>query len=54
VLAFATRPKAPPSKETLGLLSGIIAGGPLIRQTRPANSIEVNLPHDYHIIPSPS
>jgi hypothetical protein len=43
VLAFATRPTAPPSKETLGLLSGVIAGGPLIRQTTPASAIEVTL-----------
>jgi acylglycerol lipase len=43
VLAFATRPTAPPSKESIGLLSGVIAGGPLIRQTTPASAIEVSL-----------
>ncbi|WWC62010.1 uncharacterized protein I303_104597 [Kwoniella dejecticola CBS 10117] len=41
VLAFATRPAAPPSKDTVGLLGGIIAGGPLIRQTKPASGIQV-------------
>ena len=45
MLAFATRPGTPPSKETIGMLSGVIAGGPLIRQTTPASSIEVGL-HD--------
>ncbi|WVF71485.1 hypothetical protein IAT40_006291 [Kwoniella sp. CBS 6097] len=41
VLAFATRPTAPPSKETLKLLSGVIAGGPLIKQTKPASIFQV-------------
>ncbi|WWD03019.1 hypothetical protein V865_001063 [Kwoniella europaea PYCC6329] len=41
VLAFATRPHPPPSPETVKLLSGIISGGPLIRQTKPASSIQV-------------
>lgn len=42
VLAFATRPQAPPAKETLLLLAGVIAGGALIRQTRPASSLQVS------------
>ncbi|KAK4685534.1 acylglycerol lipase, partial [Tremellales sp. Uapishka_1] len=41
VLAFATRPQAPPSKETLGMLAGIISGGPLIRQTKAAPALQV-------------
>lgn len=41
VLAFATRPTAPPSKDSVALLSGVISGGPLIRQTHPASSIEL-------------
>ncbi|KAH9909432.1 lysophospholipase [Epithele typhae] len=34
-LAFATRPGAPPKQETLALLSGIIAGSPLVQQSTP-------------------
>lgn len=41
VLAFVTRPTAPPAKETVSLLSGVIAGGALIRQTTPASSIQL-------------
>nr|XP_019011139.1 esterase/lipase [Kwoniella pini CBS 10737]OCF49920.1 esterase/lipase [Kwoniella pini CBS 10737] len=41
VLAFATRPTAPPSKESVNLLSGVISGGPLIRQTKSASAIQV-------------
>ncbi|WVR07084.1 hypothetical protein IAU60_004123 [Kwoniella sp. DSM 27419] len=41
VLAFATRPTAPPSAESLKLLSGVIAGGPLIKQTKPASIFQV-------------
>ncbi|KAK8864442.1 hypothetical protein IAR55_001691 [Kwoniella newhampshirensis] len=41
VLAFPTRPRAPPSSETVKLLSGVISGGPLIRQTNPSPAIQV-------------
>ncbi|WVW83956.1 hypothetical protein I302_105979 [Kwoniella bestiolae CBS 10118] len=41
VLAFANRPHAPPSPETVKSLGGVISGGPLIRQTKPASSIQV-------------
>ncbi|KAH7883270.1 Alpha/Beta hydrolase protein [Phlebopus sp. FC_14] len=36
VLAFATREEAPPAKETVSSLSGVIATSPLILQTKPA------------------
>ncbi|WWC89281.1 uncharacterized protein L201_004202 [Kwoniella dendrophila CBS 6074] len=41
VLAFATRSQAPPSPESVELLSGIISGGPLIRQSKPASGLQV-------------
>ena len=41
VLAFATRPQAPPSRVTVALLSGVIAGGPLIRLTFPPPAYQV-------------
>ncbi|WWD17260.1 hypothetical protein CI109_101698 [Kwoniella shandongensis] len=41
VLAFPTRPSAPPSSETIKLLGGVISGGPLIRQTKPASGIQI-------------
>ncbi|WRT66413.1 uncharacterized protein IL334_003369 [Kwoniella shivajii] len=41
VLAFVTRPTSPPSKETIQLLSGVISGGPLIRQSKPASFVQV-------------
>jgi acylglycerol lipase len=31
VLSFATRTAAPPAKETISLLSGVIASSPLVR-----------------------
>lgn len=36
VLGFATRKSSPPDKSTVALLSGIIAGSPLIEQSKPA------------------
>ena len=34
MLGFATRQESPPSKETIGLLSGVIASSPLVRIAR--------------------
>ena len=39
VLGFATRASAPPAKETVSLLSGVIATSPLLHQTFPASKI---------------
>ena len=39
MLAFGTRTSAPPEKETVSLLSGVIASSPLIHQTFPASKI---------------
>lgn len=36
VIGFCTRPTAPPAESTLNLLSGVMAGGPLVKQTHPA------------------
>ena len=41
VLGFATRGLPPPSREAVGMLSGVIAGGPLIRLVKPAPWIQV-------------
>ena len=41
VLGFATRRTAPPAKETLQLLSGVIASGPFIRSTNPLPYLQV-------------
>ncbi|WVQ86065.1 hypothetical protein IAT38_008233 [Cryptococcus sp. DSM 104549] len=41
VLAFATRPHLPPARDTLNMLSGVISGGPLIRQTKPAPAYQM-------------
>ncbi|VDB94441.1 unnamed protein product [Peniophora sp. CBMAI 1063] len=38
VLSFATRLRSPPSKDTIGLLSGVIASSPLVRIVRQAPS----------------
>lgn len=40
-LAFPIRPTPPPSKETIHMLSGVIAGGPLIRLSNPAPGYQV-------------
>ncbi|KAI0753189.1 lysophospholipase [Daedaleopsis nitida] len=40
VLGFGTRTSAPPAKETLSMLSGIIAASPLVLQTTPAPKIK--------------
>ncbi|TBU27908.1 lysophospholipase [Dichomitus squalens] len=39
VLAFGTRTTAPPERETLSLLTGVIASSPLVHQTYPASKI---------------
>ncbi|ORY21097.1 Alpha/Beta hydrolase protein [Naematelia encephala] len=43
VLAFVTRPQKPPSEETVAFLSGLIAGGPMIRQTTPASVLQLKV-----------
>nr|KIR86560.1 hypothetical protein I308_02877 [Cryptococcus tetragattii IND107] len=40
-LAFPIRPTPPPSKEAIHMLSGVIAGGPLIRLSNPAPGYQV-------------
>ncbi|OWZ71641.1 hypothetical protein AYX14_02919 [Cryptococcus neoformans] len=40
-LAFPMRPTPPPSKETINMLSGVIAGGPLIRLSNPAPGYQI-------------
>lgn len=40
-LAFPMRPTPPPSKETIDMLSGVIAGGPLIRLSNPAPGYQI-------------
>ena len=39
VLAFGTRTTPPPDKDTLAMLSGVIASSPLLLQTFPASKI---------------
>ena len=41
VLGFVTRSEGPPSAETLKLIDGVIAGGPLIELTVPQASVKV-------------
>ncbi|WVN89728.1 uncharacterized protein L203_104958 [Cryptococcus depauperatus CBS 7841] len=60
VLAFPIRPTPPPSQDTVRLLSGVIAGGPLIRLYNPAPSYQVkagtiaaNLGLGSFVIPTP-
>lgn len=38
-MAFPTRPHAPPSPDTVALVSGIIAQGPLVHLTYPAAKV---------------
>lgn len=45
-LAFPMRPTPPPSKETIDMLSGVIAGGPLIRLSNPAPGYQVGVWND--------
>lgn len=37
-----TRSQSPPSEETVKLVDGVIAGGPLIKLTTPAPGIQVS------------
>lgn len=41
MIGFVTRPGGPPSAETLRLVDGVIAGGPLIKLTTPAPWLQV-------------
>jgi hypothetical protein len=43
VLGFATQKTPPASRETLGLLSGIISSGPFIRSAKAINPIQIKL-----------
>lgn len=42
MIGFVTRPQAPPSPDTLKLVDGVIAGGPLIKLTSPAPWLQVS------------
>ncbi|KAK1924261.1 Alpha/Beta hydrolase protein [Papiliotrema laurentii] len=42
VIGFVTRSQSPPSEETVKLVDGVIAGGPLIKLTTPAPGIQVH------------
>lgn len=42
MLAFVTRPQAPPAPETVSLLSGVIAGGALIVLSNAAPAWQVS------------
>jgi len=51
VIGFVTRPSAPPSPETLKLVDGVIAGGPLIKLTSPAPWLQASrLPSPRHAL----
>lgn len=58
VLTFATTSGPPPAKSTVDFLSGIIAGSPLIQQTKPASKLlrwvggKVSLVAPYQLIPA--
>lgn len=43
------RPTPPPSKETIDMLSGVIAGGPLIRLSNPAPGYQVGVWNDLSV-----